>query len=199
MLDTANILGYKGDEPTCGLHIHIDKRAFNSPISGKNSHNIGKLIYLFEKYWSNFVSLSRRDEDRLRRYAHKYEYKYRVIEGLQFDEVLEYNTDCLVRQSRDDKYFSINLKHDATVEIRVFKGTSKFESIIGLVQLCDRLVDICVDTKLDDIRKLSFFEIIEPLLSKPEFKQYIENIITKGYFNYDEGLKQEIENRLKGE
>ena len=95
-----------------------------------------------------------------------------------------------VRYTR--KYFSINLKHSATVEIRIFKGTSKFESIMAVVQLCDRLVEVCVDNKLDDIRKLSFYEIIAPLCEKSEFKEHMANLLEKGYFNFDEELRDKF-------
>ena len=194
-LEMASILGYKGDVDTCGLHIHIDRNAFNNS-NGKSLNNIGKLIYLFEKFWAQFVAISRRKESNLQRYAKRYTYKYNPIDSLSFDEILEMNTESLTRESCDHKYFSINLKHDATVELRIFKGTSCYSSIIGLVQFVDQLVNVCVDIKMDDIRKVTFWDIIEPIMDKVEFRGYIANIVEKGYLNFDEELKGLIEARL---
>jgi len=56
--------------------------------------------------------------------------------------------------------------------------------------LCDRLVDVCVDSKLDDIRKVSFVELIAPLCCKEQFREYVANVIEKGYFNFDDEVKK---------
>jgi hypothetical protein len=185
-LKRAIEMGYRGDVETCGLHVHVDRRAFGE-TEMEQEVNIGKLIYLFERFWGEIVGLSRRrDSDKINRYAKRYLFNY-ASDYSSFDEFLRSNKNTL--EFDMDRYFSVNLKNSKTVEIRIFKGTLNFDSIVGIVQFVNRLV-VASNYSIEKVRKISFWGIIAPLMKKPEFESYIKNVNSKGHFKAFEELSK---------
>jgi len=128
------------DTTTCGFHIHINKNFF-----GNNEKeidlNIAKILYIFEKYWDNFKTFSRRSEDKLNDWARRYN--------------LDIKKDLIANLERakdeDERYFAVNLTNRMTIEFRMFKGTLNIDTFIATLQLIDC---ICNFVKIIDIEKL---------------------------------------------
>jgi hypothetical protein len=53
---------------TCGLHIHINRSFFGASKRTQN-FNAGKMAYLLEKHWNDFIKFSRREGNSLDRWA----------------------------------------------------------------------------------------------------------------------------------
>lgn len=59
------------------------------------------------------------------------------------------------------KYNAVNLMHEKTVELRMFKGTLKYETYMATLEFVKNLVDISKQIPLDDIQQVTFEEIID--------------------------------------
>jgi hypothetical protein len=135
--------GYKShDTKTCGLHIHMSRSAFYDDNTRRRSFNdvkkITSFVFLFEKFWHDVVIFSRRKHDFSRcdpvnnpvdRWASRY--------CDLSDSGITYN---LVKGKKDQKqgnrYQCVNLTNSDTVEVRIFKGTMKINTIMASIQLC---------------------------------------------------------------
>lgn len=161
-------LGYKShDTNTCGLHIHISKNFF-----GKNKTyqdlNISKLLFLFEKYWDKLVIFSRRKKDSLSQYAKRYEMSE---EESMFDVLSKAKSEANSYYS--GKYHSINLKHQDTIEFRIFRGTLRYETFIASLQLVKRMSEISIEKDLDEIQLITWEDIFKDC--DDELKQYLKD------------------------
>lgn len=155
-------LGYKShDTTTCGLHIHFNKNYFGESRTIQDLC-ITKLLYLFEKYWDNIAKFSRRNNN-------KYTSRYGMEENDSMFEVL-YKAKA-ARESYNGRYRSINLKNENTVEIRVFKGTLKYNTFIATLQFVNRLVTTCRELSLEDIQLITWNDIVKN--AEEELRQYL--------------------------
>ncbi|MEE1077241.1 MAG: amidoligase family protein [Acutalibacteraceae bacterium] len=59
---------------SCGLHIHVNRSTFGETTE-KQEECIGRVLYLFEKFWSELLKFSRRSYSQLERWAARYGYK----------------------------------------------------------------------------------------------------------------------------
>lgn len=100
------------DTTTCGFHIHISRK----PFKDNNVSNYEEKIALaFEKFWPQWVTFSRRKESSLNQWASRYDET--TIDGLR--EEMKYAS----------RYHSVNVRNANTIEIRIFRGTLKVETI----------------------------------------------------------------------
>jgi len=150
-------LDYKShDTTTCGLHIHFNKNYFSENKTIQDL-NITKLLYLFEKYWDNVEKFSRRSSG----YAQRY---YIKLDDSMFDVLSK-------AKNAYNKYYAINLRNEDTVEIRTFKGTLKYNTLIATLQFVNRIVKICKNTDLLEIQNVTWEDIIAN--PEKELKQYL--------------------------
>lgn len=155
-------LGYKShDTKTCGLHVHFNKNFFGESKTIQDLC-ITKLLYLFEKYWDNIAKFCRRD-------GNKYASRYGMKEDESMFDVL-YKAK-MATESYNGRYRSINLKNKDTVEIRVFKGTLKYNTFVATLQFVNRLVIMCRDFGLEEIQSLRWEDIIKDI--DKELEQYL--------------------------
>lgn len=145
--------GYKSQETfTCGFHIHID-RSYLGKNASKIDFNLSKLLYLIEKFWGNVVVVARRDENR-----YNQRYRHRFNENESIFNILK-DAKCLIHDS-EGKYMCVNLIHENSIELRMFKGTLEYESFIATLEFVSNLVDVAINTPLDYIESVTFKTII---------------------------------------
>lgn len=100
---------------TCGIHVHVNK-AYLSKFE------VSKLGLLTHTHKALFGKIARRDS------CHYSQYKSKA------NGLLE-QTYC------SDRYEAINLRNDATVEFRMFKGTLRLETLLASLEF----VTACVE------------------------------------------------------
>ena len=144
---------------TCGYHIHFNRSFFED----KQDENIAKLLYLVEKFWNELVKFSRRNYERLERWAKKY------------DETPEEVVDKMKCHNLD-RYHAVNLTNNHTIEFRMFRGTLKSETFFATLQLVDTIVRYVKDHTNNDIQSLQFTD----LLVTDELKSYWERVKNRG-------------------
>lgn len=140
---------------TCGYHIHFNRSFFED----KQDENIAKLLYLVEKFWNELVKFSRRNYERLERWAKKY------------DETPEEVVDKMKCHNLD-RYHAINLTNTYTIEFRMFRGTLNSETFFATLQLVDTIVRYVKEHTNNDIQSLEFTD----LLVTDELKTYWERV-----------------------
>lgn len=158
-------MGYKAhDTQTCGLHIHVNKSYFGENKKYQDL-NISKLLFLVEKYWNNIVIFSRRDIDKIQKWAKRYE----MSEDESMFDVLAKAKNA--ETYHGGKYHAVNLRHKDTIEFRMFKGTLKYETFIATLQLVKRLIDVVKNLSLEEIQLITWDSIFND--AESELKEYL--------------------------
>jgi len=130
------------DTSTCGLHIHVSR-------DGINDSMIEKMIYIFERNFSDFLKLSRRNRDQLSRWANRY-----------FDDYEEISIEkCKDKLCDSSRYRAINLQNSKTIEFRFFRGTLNVDTILASIELVDNLVDYAKNT--EDVENSNIADILK--------------------------------------
>ena len=174
---------------SCGLHVHFSRNYFKD----NEDKYIQKLALFFEQFKEELKTFSRRTDfgwcefigDRSG-YAKRY-LKSSVI-------LKDYAKD------HPSHNIAINLGNSSTIEIRIFRGTLKFETYMASVELVNSIVK---SVKNRETRKISFDNVVN--MKENEFlKDYCElnNIYNSQYLNDDtknvfkelELKKQKLEN-----
>lgn len=134
--------GYRShDVTTCGLHVHFNRTFFGEDKLTQDL-NVSKLLYIFEKYWPQIIMIARRDSNT---YAKRF-----------FIGANESPLDIYVKAKNTNKYGVINLQHPDTIEIRIFKGTLKYNSFISTLEFVNTLIPIIRNTDIYEIQKLNW-------------------------------------------
>lgn len=115
-------LGFRSwDTSTCGLHVHIDRRAF------RDRSHIMAMSYLL----NNNRTLSERIAGRNSDYG-------RIGDDCKRDNV--WTLKSYARGRGGERYMAINMQNSTTIEIRMFKGSLKVERILSALEYCHALV-----------------------------------------------------------
>ena len=137
--------GKSHDTKSCGIHVHISRKAFtDSEVS-----RLVAFVNINETWFSTFA---RRNSEQWAKYK-------------------PYNGKAKNDFRQNERYEAVNLRNRNTIELRIFKGTLKLETVFAILQLCDCL------TKF--IKTVSIASIVQkPAAILDKFKAYIK---TSGY------------------
>jgi hypothetical protein len=157
---------------TCGLHVHINRSFFGATKRTQN-FNAGKMAYLLEKHWSDFIKFSRRDENQLSRWARggKLYQEYQPIataidnapitnqskvkeKGLHLSSLLGKH------YPNREKYVALNTQHTNTFEFRIFRGTLVYKTFAATLILIDNLARLVKESDIQHLTSLRFSDII---------------------------------------
>lgn len=149
-LEELKELGYKShDAETCGLHVHLSRKAFGSS-SEEQDLNIMKLLYLFEKFWDKIKRFSRRTDEQINRWAAR----YGLIEPI--DELLE-------RAKGAGRYYAVNLQPYNTIEIRIFRGTLKYNTFIATLEFCQHLYNTVMNRSIEELQQMTWQDFVKAI------------------------------------
>lgn len=146
------------DAVTCGLHVHISRKAFGNNNT-EQELNIAKLIYLFEKFWSQIKIFSRRTEQQINNWAKNY--------GLT-----TINEAITESKNKKGRYYAVNLNNTHTIEIRIFRGTLKYNTFAATLQFCDLLMDIVTKNDIQQVQALTWQDITTQIVKHQELTEY---------------------------
>ena len=163
VLQKAIALHYQSHRTgTCGLHIHVSRKAFGELVSQQEAV-IARILYFFEAHWNELLRFSRRTEDQLNRWAARYGYKDRPMDIL----------DHAKKGYGNGRYSCINLQNHETIEFRIFRGTLKYNTVIATLQLVDAICDVAISMFDDEMQALSWTSFVARC-NKPELVQYLK-------------------------
>ncbi len=163
MLRKAVSMGFRSHQAgTCGLHVHISRRYFGH-FEVEQDAGIMKMLYLMERFWDKALRFSRRTDSQLSRWAKRY--------GLNYNE--EPST-LLDRAKRDNaRYRAINLQNVHTIELRLFRGTLRYNTFIATLQFCHLLSILSKTLSVQQVTQITWEEFV----SHATELEYVELII----------------------
>ena len=162
ILDKAKQLDYRSHSTnTCGLHVHISRMAFGCTYETQEEC-IARLVFFVEKFWPELLRFSRRTQGQLNRWAARYGMKLNPK-----DQMYHAKNSCAGR------YTAVNLTNADTVEIRLFRGTLKLNTLIATLQLVDHLCEVAVSMSDQELQDMSWFDFLDQI-TQPELIQYLK-------------------------
>ena len=145
---------------TCGLHVHISRKAFGESEQ-EQELNIAKLIYLFEKFWPQIKTFSRRTESQINEWAQNY--------GVTtIDEAINES------KSVKGRYYAVNLTNTHTIEIRIFRGTLNYNTFAATLQFLNLLLDAITEGNTQDMQALTWQDIVNGAKEYAELTEYLK-------------------------
>ena len=147
--DMALRLSYRShNTTTSGLHIHINRTAFGETVEEQEEH-IARILYFFENNWCELLRFSRRTNAQLNQWAKRYGWKEEPMDILD-----DAKNHC------GGRYSCINITNYSTIEIRIFRGTLKYNTIIATLQLVNAICDVAVFMSDFEIRNLGWSKFV---------------------------------------
>ena len=150
---------------TCGLHVHVNRDGLGRN-SAAQDETIGKILYLFERFWQEVLRFSRRTESQMNHWAARYGYKNsgkEILEHAKYD-------------SGNGRYACVNLTNYDTIEFRAFRGTLKYNTLIATLQFVARICKVALCLSEEEIQDLGWPQLVLLLTdeSTPELIQYLK-------------------------
>ena len=162
ILDEAKRLDYRSHSTnTCGLHVHISRMAFGCTYETQEEC-IARLVFFVEKFWPELLRFSRRTQRQLNRWAARYGMKLNPK-----DQMYHAKNSCAGR------YTAVNLTNADTVEIRIFRGTLKLNTLTATLQLVDHLCEVAVCMSDQELQDMSWFDFLDQI-TESELIQYLK-------------------------
>lgn len=164
----ASKLGYRAhDTSTCGLHVHFNRRFFGS-ARATQSIKAAYMTLILERNWDEVVKFSRRDYHHIEEWADKRDLA---------DEIHSSDTDDDITRKffdrYDAKYVAVNTQHSNSFEIRIFRGTLRYETYIATLQFVSNLAHIAKEcTTLTRAQQITFDDIVN-YKRHPELINYL--------------------------
>jgi hypothetical protein len=164
----ASKLGYRAhDTSTCGLHVHFNRRFFGSARATQNI-KAAYMTLILERNWDEVVKFSRRDYHHIEEWADKRDLA---------DEIHSSDTDDDITRKffdrYDAKYVAVNTQHSNSFEIRIFRGTLRYETYIATLQFVSNLAHIAKEcTTLTRAQQITFDDIVN-YKRHPELINYL--------------------------
>ena len=146
---------------TCGLHVHISRLAFGCTYEQQEAA-IARLLYFVEKFWAELLRFSRRTQSQMNRWAARY--------GIRLTPSEQMNH---AKNSCAGRYTAVNLTNADTVEIRMFRGTLKLNTLKATLQMVNHLVEVAVAMSDSQVQDMSWFDFLDDI-TEPELVQYFK-------------------------
>ena len=162
ILDVARSLGFKSHQTsTCGLHVHISRDAFGDTNIDQEC-TIARLLYFVEKFWPELLRFSRRTESQINHWAARYGMKLTPVEMM----------DC-AKRSYAGRYMAVNLLNWKTIEIRIFRGTLKLNTLLATLQMVNAICDVVLFMSDAELQEMSWHDFLNRV-HEPELIQYLK-------------------------
>ena len=139
---------------TCGMHIHISKKAFGT-------WQLYKFMKFFAENVPFIVAISQRKMEKLVQWAN--------IEDND-DNTLMYKAKK--KNGNSARYVAINLQNYSTIEVRIFRGTLNFQSFMKNIEFVHALYMFTKESKI--ITLDSFKEYISNSCEYSNLKKFIK-------------------------
>ncbi len=183
---TCEKAGFRShDTENSGLHVHVGREQLGN-TDAEREETIRKVQVLFVLYAAELTRFSRRARSRLDEWA-----SFRSF-GMSPDSIRATDGDTLATWARssvptfesgyhDRRYTAVNLMNLATVEIRIFRGTLKRDTLIAAIQLVSNVFEYAMAHDWADIPASTWADVAA---YKPH-KELVNYIIARGLLDAD--------------
>lgn len=148
---------------TCGLHIHISRTGFNG---GAHMHRFLNLVYSNQDFYETMAG---RTSDRWAKFddVNRTAWEYDDYGNRRSYKTIRSFARKLDQDRGSDRYSAVNTNNSATLEMRIFKGTTNTRTIMSHIDLAHASVEYT--------RTLSVQEVKNGALLPEQFVAYIVN------------------------
>jgi len=168
--------GLSHNSGDCGIHVHFNKNFFGQPESREEELSILKLMYMFEKYWDNLVKFSRRSQDQIDAWALKY-YDH-VFPNEPFDPTDTNNGIEKVKRAKRwaGHGYAVNLCPDDTIEIRIFRGSLRYTTLMACIELTAFLACTAKKRSANVLYRMNWKQLVKCIkqTTYPNLIQYLK-------------------------
>ena len=119
-------------------------------------------MFFVEKFWAELLRFSRRTNSQMNRWAARY--------GIRLTPTEQMNH---AKNSCAGRYTAVNLTNAETIEIRMFRGTLKYNTLTATLQMVNHLVEVAVSMSDVEVQNMSWFDFLEQI-HEPELIQYLK-------------------------
>lgn len=142
-------LGYRShNTSTCGLHVHIGRSALGNTYE-RQEDVISRILFFFESHWNELFRFSRRSEESAEHWAARHGYEDHP------KEILE-----KAKKSSKGRYACVNITNISTVEIRLFRGTLKWNTFMASLELVDAICENAIRHSDEELHKQSWADFV---------------------------------------
>ena len=154
MQEAKNMYYRSHNTGTCGLHVHIGREQLGETYE-QQEEVISRIMFFFESHWNELFRFSRRSEYALGRWASRYGYDEKP------KNILE-----KAKKGHADRYKCVNITNFDTIEIRIFKGTLRWNTFMATLELVDAVCENAMYLNDDEIRKQSWNDFVMGICSE---------------------------------
>ena len=149
---TCEKAGFRShDARNCGLHVHVGRKQLGN-TDDERDDVVRKVQALFSLYSAELTRFSRRTLPRLNEWAPLRTYSG-IHRGMDPDE-LQHWAERNLEAYEDDhsaRYTAVNVTNGSTVEIRIFRGTLKRDTLIAAIQLVSNIFEYAMTHTWADV------------------------------------------------
>ena len=160
---TAEKAGFRShDAANSGLHVHVGRQQLGRTDVERNDV-VRKLQILFALYENELTRFSRRTRSRLNEWApfDHFNVPSDAIRSASADRLQSWAETRVPTYSsnHNERYHAINVTNTATVEIRIFRGTLKRDTLIAAVQLVSNLCKYAMQHSWAEIQRSTWADV----------------------------------------
>ena len=162
MLRKAQSMGYLSHAAgTCGLHVHISRLAFGCTYEQQEAA-IARLLYFCREILDGAAAVQ----------------PPHAVSDEPLGSAVRHpphpvRTNEPRKNSCAGRYTAVNLTNADTVEIRMFRGTLKLNTLKATLQMVNHLVEVAVAMSDTAVQELSWFDFLDDV-TEPELIQYLK-------------------------
>lgn len=146
------------DTRTCGLHVHVSRAYFGQSPTAQALAEY-KMLALVDRLFEPLAIFSRRRREQLNRWAR------RPDAPVGNDGWIE--TARLVhRTARHDRYQAVNIQNEATIELRVFRGTLRPETLFATFALVAGMCAVVRELTPGQLDRLTWYALCDEILER---------------------------------
>ncbi len=128
---------------TCGLHVHVSRTAFGEGVTPWGRADRDQLILRKQAHELRFMKLIYDNQRQVERIAGRSSNHYATFgDKGKLVSKLKYGTQS------DGRYSAINTENDATLEVRVFKGSLRKERVLSALEFVTASVEYTRNLKV---------------------------------------------------
>lgn len=182
---TCEKAGFRShDTDNSGLHVHVGRAQLGS-TDAERDETIRKVQVIFVMYAAELTRFSRRTRSRLDQWApfRSFGVSPESIRATDGDTLASWAGSSVPTHAYDhnDRYTAVNVTNRATVEIRIFRGTLKRDTLIAAIQLVSNVFEYAMAHDWADIPASTWADVAA---YKPH-KELVNYMIARGLLDAD--------------
>lgn len=183
---TCEKAGFRShDAANSGLHVHVGRAQLGSTDAERDDVT-RKVQVLFALYTAELTRFSRRRRSCLEQWAPI------ARLGVTPDDIRHVSSGAQLaswayarvpayRSNHNDRYTAVNVTNSATIEIRIFRGTLKRDTLIAAIQLVSNVFEYAMAHDWADIPASTWADVAA---CKP-YKELVDYMIARGLLDAD--------------